>query len=316
MPTVTSAAQALGLAAKSWEPRGRCLAIGRCLLALATLVEIVCTPDSDLFISGEIFRDSAYCGGLRAISLWCVDSFATHSYLAARAVSICVLVLVLTGYRPRWTCVPHWYVTFSLASSVVAESGGDAAAKIITLLLLPALLRDDRDWQWSRPTVPLPPRWRGGALAAQLVIRLQVFVVYVVAATSKLRDEAWRQGSALYYIAYDPVHGFPPSLLRLLAPAVDSYGAVAALSWSTIGVEAVIALTILGPRKARWVALSFGISLHAAIGVLMGLGTFAFVMIGLLTVAFGGRFAPDRLTGPEAEAGGVVVSHELTGSHE
>jgi antimicrobial peptide system SdpB family protein len=273
-----------------WESRSLPLALGRAILAAASLAEIVLTPDGALTGSAATFRADGYCAGVRAVSLWCVSDAATHSFLFSRIVAVVVLAAVLVGYRPALTCVPHWYVAFSLGSSMLTPSGGDAAAQVATLLLIPLCLGDPRRWQWMRPADPVAPRWRGSALAAHWAIRLQVLVIYGTSAFSKLVDPAWRQGAALYFVAYDPVHGFPPALRDTLAPVLGSYWAVAALSWSVIVVEALIAVLVVGTRRTRLVALMLGAGLHTAIALLMGLPSFALVMIAMLVTAYGGRF--------------------------
>ncbi|WP_410575610.1 hypothetical protein [Amycolatopsis sp. cmx-4-61] len=59
------------------------------------------------------------------------------------------------------------------------------------VLLIPVCLADNRTWQWSPAREPLPAAWRGCSFAATQVLRLQVAVIYLVAATAKLSDPAW-----------------------------------------------------------------------------------------------------------------------------
>lgn len=272
-----------------WESRGVALAVGRSLMAAALLVSVLSTPDSGLFGDVNGFTDSERWTGISSISLWCVSDALTHGFLFGRYLSISVLVIVLSGYRPRWTCIPHWYVTFSFASSVIAPQGGDDAAMIATILLIPIFLGDDRSWQWAHPTSTISPSWRGSSLGAHLIMRLQIFTIYATGAISKLNDTAWRQGSALYLVAYDPVHGFPSSVRYLIAPLLSSYSVIPLLSWSVIAIEGSIALAMIGNRRIRWIGFSLTVLLHLAIGTLMGLPSFAAIMIGVVLIACGGR---------------------------
>jgi antimicrobial peptide system SdpB family protein len=270
------------------------------LVAVGTLIEIIFTSEADLLgrVSGS--SGSAHCYGLGSVSVWCVSSSLTHGFLVSRIVSVGVLAAVLSGYRPRWTCIPHWYITFSMASSIVVPSGGEEVAKIATLLLVPICLGDTRVWQWGNPSIPVRPNWRGAALAAHLVIRLQTCIIYAAAVTSKLTDVAWLRGTAMYFVAYEPQYGFPSSIRALLSPLVNSYWFVAPLTWLVIGTEIAIAITILGTLKMRLVAVALGACLHVAIGLLLGLPSFALVMIGLLIIAAGGRFSEVRSKDPVA----------------
>ncbi|HEX5405982.1 MAG TPA: hypothetical protein VFX16_27215 [Pseudonocardiaceae bacterium] len=275
-----------------WESRGTPLAVGRTLLAVATLTAILWTPDRGLFGDVAGLSSGANCAGVGAISLWCPLATVPHGILVGRIVSVAVLLTVCSGYRPNRTCVPHWYVTFSLGSSMFQPQGGDNAAKAATLLLIPICLGDTRVWQWSRPEIPMAPRWRGSALAATFVTRLQVLVIYAVAVGTKLADPAWSHGIALYLLDNDPINGFVPFARTLSAPILGSYWPAALLSWAVIVAEAVIAVAIVGPRRVRRYALVVTVVLHLSIAVGMALPGFGITMIGLVTVAYAGRFTP------------------------
>lgn len=289
MSTLTRLWPTLLRNASEFEPRGRPLAVGRLLLALATLTSVVFTSDAELFSNATAVSGGMRCDGLRSLSLWCLNANVADSYLAARLVTIAVLVLVGIGYRPRWTCIPHWYVTFSLAASMSAINGGDSAAVIATMLIVLLCLGDGRVWQWSRATEPLPAPWRGRSYAAQLVIRLQLVVIYLSAAGSKLFDPAWRDGSAMYFALHDPYSGLPASALGPMTPLLDSRWLIALVTWSVIAVQLVIAVTVLGRRRERRVMVVLVAGLHLGIIVLMGLTSFGITMIGFALAAYGGR---------------------------
>jgi antimicrobial peptide system SdpB family protein len=282
--------------ATGFDPRGTALAFGRLLLATATLTIVVCTPDAVLFTDATSRSAGIQCGGVRSASLWCVSSELTASYVVARVVTVAVLILVVTGYRPRWTCVPHWYVTFSLTSSMAGINGGDNAAVIATMLTVPLCLGDERRWQWTRPTRPLSASWRGRAYAAQLVVRLQVFVIYIVAAGSKLLDPAWQNGTALYFALQDPTYGLPASALSAAALLLTSRWLVGLVTWTVIAIQVAIAVAVLGRRRERVLAVVLVTGLHLGIVVLMGLTSFGLDMIAFALVALGG---PTRDTFPE-----------------
>lgn len=262
------------------EQRGPALAVGRGLLALAQLATLAFNSDGVLFAQ----PDGMQCGGLGALSLWCLAQGTGHGLLAIRIVSISVLFAVLSGYRPRLTCVPHWYVAFSMTAAMPVANGGDRALQVATLLLIPVCLGDDRTWQWVRPRTPLPAHWRGPSFAAETALRLQLSVIYVSAFASKLTDPLWRQGSAMLVVAHHHFAGFPRPVLDLLEPALRSFWIVAAASWSVIAVQVVIAVLIWGGPRARSCALVFGVGLHAGIMFLMSLTVFGMVMISMLVV--------------------------------
>jgi antimicrobial peptide system SdpB family protein len=274
--------------ATEFDPRGLPLAFGRLLLALATLSSVIFTPDATLFSDATAVSGGIQCAGPRSLSLWCLNGHLTASYGFARLLTVAVLILVATGFRPRWTCIPHWYVTFSLTASMAGINGGDSAAVIATMLLVPLCLGDERVWQWSRPLAPLPARWRGRSFAAQMVVRLQLSIIYLSGAGSKLLDPAWRDGSAMYFALHDPYFGLPASAFGAVASLLDSRWLVGFVTWAVIAAQLVIAVTVLGRRRERVLAVALVAGLHLGIIVLMGLTSFGIIMIGLTLVALGG----------------------------
>ncbi|MCS7480358.1 sporulation-delaying protein SdpB family protein [Umezawaea endophytica] len=284
MPDVNGVARRLSRAIDQFEPRGAPLAVGRSLLAAATLLTILFSSDSDLFIRTAELPDGLRCAGVRAASLWCLVGPTGSGLLTSRVVVVVVLVLVLLGVSPRWTCVPHWYVSFSLAAAMDMANGGDTIAQVATMLLVPVCLGDDRPSHWHPVRRPLAPSWRGSAFAAHLGLRVQVCLIYLGAVTAKLMDPLWQHGSAMSVVVNHPQYGFPTSARDLLAPMSTSYWFVAALSWSVIGVQVVMALAILGPRQVRVVALVLGIALHLGIMFFMSLMSFGMVMIAVLVI--------------------------------
>jgi antimicrobial peptide system SdpB family protein len=181
--------------------------------------------------------------------------------------------------------VPHWYVSFSFASAVPLSNGGDKIAQIVTLLLIPMCLGDDRRWHWQKVGRPLSPAWRGRAFAAHWCLRIQLCVVYVAAAISKLSDPLWRQGSALAIVSRLAHYGVTPSVRDALKPLLTSYWIVAVTGWAVICAQVVIAATLLGPRKIRMIALTLGVVLHLGIAFFMHLVSFGLIMIAVLVIA-------------------------------
>jgi antimicrobial peptide system SdpB family protein len=282
----------------SFDPRGVQLACARSLLAVATLSVIVFNSDDVLFMRlGD--EPAVRCGGVRALSLWCLAQGDDGSLTVARTVSVLVLGAVVAGFSPRWTCVPHWYVSYSLCVSMTLPNGGEYVAQIATMLLIPVCLGDHRTWQWLRPASALSARWRGAGLAAMRVLQVQVFVIYAHAAWTKSMEQGWRDGTAEYVISFDPHYGLYPPVREAFLPLLSSPSVVMGATWSTIGVEVAIAVLALGPRRMRLVALGLALLLHGGIVVLLGMPSFGLIMIALLLMnATGGKGrsgpSPDR----------------------
>jgi len=277
--------------AAAFDPRDRQLAVGRSLLALATLSILVFTPTRALFVPTPDNPAGARCGGARAVMLWCVGGQASWLPAVRLTVALAVLAVVVIGYRPRWTCVPHWYVTVSLGTTMTIPNGGDAVARTATMLLIVMCLGDRRRWHWQVDPEPYPADWGGASYAAHLVLRLQVALIYLSAVITKLQVPSWRHGTYLAEVLDHPYYGPAEPLRSLLGPWLDSRPSVAALTWGTLAVELAIAAAALGGPHIRRGGLALAIALHGMIIVVMGLFSFGLVMIALWTLASGGTAA-------------------------
>lgn len=271
-----------------FEPRGPYLAAGRSLFAAAQAATIIFTSDHDLFSYTRANPTGIHCGGIRNLSVWCITGPEPTALLTSRILSLLVLGLVVSGYRPRWTCILHWYVTFSLGVSIALPNGGEQVARIGTMLLIPVCLGDGRVWQWGPPRGLMPPAWRGASLAALLAARVQVSIIYAEAAVSKILVSEWRDGTAVYSAFFGPTYGMPASLQHLLSPALERYWVVAMLTWGTLVAEMLIALCVLGSSLARRLALAIVILLHSAIIVALGLFSFGVIMIAMALIVNAG----------------------------
>ncbi|MEV0647515.1 hypothetical protein AB0I28_19840 [Phytomonospora sp. NPDC050363] len=267
-----------------FDPRRARLALARTGLALVQLALVVANPGDLLMPSTPASPAGLDCYGIRAASMWCAGDSAHMPRESLRYIAMAVLLLVASGYRPRWTAIPHLYVTASIAASIPVINGGEHVAQIVVMLLVPVCLGDSRRWQWDRPVALLPGRWRGAAYAAHLVLRLQATVLYLTAGLSKLATPEWREGTALDIIARNPRNGFPEPVLQFLEQGTWWQAVATVVSWSTIWIEVAIGVLVwFGPR-ARRVVLVIGGLLHCSILFLMGLASFELTMLLLLVL--------------------------------
>ncbi|WP_434446517.1 sporulation-delaying protein SdpB family protein [Lentzea sp. E54] len=283
--------------ALAFEPRTPAFGIARSLVAIAELTVLVFTSDTDLFPAVPKGPAGPRCDGLRVLSLWCAGS-SPAAQTVFRVVTIAALVLAASGYRPRWTCIPHWYATFSLAAAMHVPNGGENVARFLTLLLIPLCLADDRVWHWRRPAAPLPAWWKGTTYVTHLAVRLQVVIVYGQAVWLKVVEPEWRAGSAMHHVMQDAYFGVTSEL----APLLDSGVLSPAITWGTIVLESAIVVCVLGNSAVRRIGLALAVVLHGGIVLALGLASFGLVMIGLVAAAssgrseHGGELPPPRVT--------------------
>ncbi|HTJ72556.1 MAG TPA: hypothetical protein VL551_33770 [Actinospica sp.] len=286
-------------ALKLSDPRHGSLTIGRTLLAVAQLTMLLDTPGRILFLAAP-GTSGGSATGVGVLALWDLTGSSGMGRAAGLALACLVLCAVAVGFRPRWTCIPHWYITFSIVADVTVIDGGDQVAEVVTLLLIPLCLGDRRVWAW-RPGPAPTLGWRGAGDAAMLALRLQVAFVYGEAVVSKCLYPVWRDGDAMRVLAADPQFGFPDWIRGSAVSVLSEHLATATLTWSVLLIETVIAVGVVWGVRTRRLGRGLAVCLHAGIIVMMGLFSFGLIMIALawIVCAEGVPQDPDSSTSGE-----------------
>src|SRR5690606_15652572 len=119
--------------------------LARSLLALATAGTLLASSSTTLF---DAKLGAHTCEGMSSLGWFCL--VPRDRMALGQGVAIVILLVVASGWRPRLTALPHWWITFSFQVSTTVPDGGDQIASVITLLLLPIALCDRRRWHWGR----------------------------------------------------------------------------------------------------------------------------------------------------------------------
>ncbi|ACU98150.1 sporulation-delaying protein SdpB family protein [Saccharomonospora viridis] len=240
----------------------------------------VATPVGHLFFASPERPDGRVCTGVAEhIGLFCL---VPSGQLGSGVVlSIVILVVVASGWRPRITAIPHWWISFSFYSTTNVVDGGDQVAAVVTFLLIPICVTDRRRWHWQSPVVTRQSA-RVVAHLSLVLIWIQASILYLHASVSKLGVLEWRDGSAVWYWMM-----FPPfSVPEYMKPAVGfvlSHGpAVLAITWGTLAIEFFLAWCVFARQAVRMAGLVAGWTLHAAIAIALGLPGFSSIMFALL----------------------------------
>src|SRR2546430_12194336 len=165
-----------------------------------------CSPEP-LFPPAGGFGGVPACVGAGRLSFFCL--IPREDLALGQAIAAVILLVVASGWRPRLTGVPHWWISYSFAVSATIPDGGDQVIQILALLLVPVNLTDPRAWHWQ--SAPQTPRPIASLVAwsALFVARLQVAGIYFDSSLAKLATPVWVDGTALYYLATDPAFGLP-----------------------------------------------------------------------------------------------------------
>lgn len=255
----------------------------RTFLALGTLGTLLFSSTSTLFRPALGVPPAPYCTGTGVVSPFCL--VPEGQLELARWFSIAVLIVVASGWRPRWTAIPHWWVAFGFWTTTTIPDGGDQIAALLSLVLLPVALTDPRRWHWGRAPGPradeLVPRIV--ALSALLMVRVQVAGIYLQAAMAKPAVEEWADGTAVFYWMTDPAFGLPGWAEPLLSPIITSR-AVVLITFGSMLLELVLFMALTMPRRWWPPLLAAGLAFHTGIGLLMGLPSFTFSMAAALVL--------------------------------
>lgn len=252
-------------------------------------ITLAATPTSTLFYRSTNFPEGVVCSdtATNSIALPCLMQASQQGLM--RLLMIGGLLVVLTGYVPRWTGLLHWYVTFSFVATSPVPDGGDHLALVITTLLLPVALVDNRRSAWSDGPAPFASWWivAGSTQAAALV---QVMFVYLHAAIAKFGVPEWADGTALWYWSRQQVFGFP-DYLRALTDSLFSVGwIVGTATHSVLVIEMFLGLAVFMARRWKALAIILGFLFHFGIAIALGLVSFAFSAFGLLVFGYGYSF--------------------------
>lgn len=274
----------------------------RSLLALGTIATLVSTPTNALF-HPVVGRPSVpSCEGVSQLGLFCQfvgdDGFLT-SYIGlagAQWIAVILLIVVLIGWRPRYTGVIHWWIAFSLQANASMLDGGDSVTAVLILLLIPITLTDSRRWHWSVPSETSATSEGSASLrvskeiqqmiawSAFWAIRVQIAGIYFHSATDKFTVREWVSGTALYYWFTDPYFGVPGWLFPLIEPIVESSTLLPLLTWSVMLFELLLFAGLLASASHRKWLLATGVTFHAGISLFMGLISFMFAMWAALVL--------------------------------
>ena len=281
--------RSLGRRAWSWaagtNPWTNVYGLARTLLALGTALTLIFNEPNLLFRPGSGVVEYPVCESPWTFGVFCLGSAKLG---LMRWIAAAVLLVVASGWRPRWTAIPHWWISFSLQTSAITLDGGDQVAAVLTLLLLPIALTDNRRWHWQHldSAIPLSPAIiarRLVALSAVFVIRIQVAAIYLHAAVAKWSVEEWSDGTILYYWFNDPFIGAPTWLKPFIIPLSTSR-LVALFTWGSILLELLLFMALVMPKNRWRIMLIAGILFHAAIAVTMGLISFGLSMAAALVL--------------------------------
>src|SRR5437588_9408802 len=103
--------------------------VARTMLALATAATLITSSTETLFRPALGFPGVPACVGAGRFSFFCL--IPREDLELAQAIAAAILLVVASGWRPRLTGVPHWWISYSFAVSATIPDGGDQVIQIL-----------------------------------------------------------------------------------------------------------------------------------------------------------------------------------------
>lgn len=265
------------------SPWSTSLGMARALIALGTFLTILFNDTNSLFFNLINQVDT------NKINLfhykYSLFVLLKDHLILARIFAIGVLLTVIYGWRPRLTCIAHWYITFSFFIAGSTTDGGDQISAILTFLLIPIGLTDPRKNHYKSPsTFNSNYYFLEIAKVSSFFIGIQMSILYLDASISKFQVDEWVNGSIVWYWFQDPVYGVNDFFKGWLVNMMHFPPAILAISWGTLFIEILLGMGILAAKKTKYKLFILGVIFHFLIFLIHGLGSFFLAMTGGLFV--------------------------------
>jgi len=248
----------------------------RSIIALGLLLTFL-TNKTEFLFDKHIF-DYNQENALIPINLF--FSLGWENIWFAEILCILILAFVVMGFYPFITGLLHWWVTFSFNEASAIVDGGEQIAVVLTLLLIPVTLLDNRRNHFFLPNLVIPS-WKKniGNSIIKILIPMQMSILYLHAAVEKVyKVEEWRNGTAVYYFSNDPIFG--SALLSNISETI----LVIPMTWSAMLLELVLAGCIFMSYSNRKYFFYVAFLFHLVIAFNFGLVSFLTSMLGGLII--------------------------------
>ena len=254
------------------------IGFARSLLALGMLLTLIFN-DIDLLIP------SHYLATLNQHSLTYHCNFflmfnPSHLFLT-RFLAISILILIISGYFMQITSILHFWITASFVLVRPVYAGGDNIYMLLTLLLVPVCIFDNRKNHWSNHYLESGIFFFMQNLFL-FFIKIQVAYIYYDSVFRKLHVKEWRDGTLIYYWFNHNFFGLNAPFSNIIKPLLDRLPFSLCITWGTLLFETVMSLGFLFSGEKRLVLLKWGIIFHFSILMIHGYASFFFAMSAAL----------------------------------
>lgn len=190
---------------------------------------------------------------------------------------------MISGYFSQLSSVFHAYLSYSFFYDSKIIEGGDQIALIMTLLLIPICVADNRINVWGSKKInyKLSGFFSYFAMSCFKVIQIQIAIVYLFAGVVKANVTEWTEGSAIYYWMNHTM-GTSDFLLKIFGFIFNNHTISPILTWSTLILEFILFGALFMNKTNKNLLFYIAVVFHISIGVFFGLWSFSLIMIAAL----------------------------------
>ncbi|WP_245952893.1 sporulation-delaying protein SdpB family protein [Pedobacter cryoconitis] len=254
------------------------------MLALGTFLTLIFNS-SDLLFPQIIQRDVFLVNTLYYKANF-FQLFSSHPEIG-RWMAIFFLGIIIIGWRPRYSSFFHFWITTSFMFYTTTPDGGDQVSGVLSLFFFPIGLFDNRKWHWSKSIISKSTKKfysKSFCFSLILIIKVQIAIIYLNAATAKFNVFEWVNGTALWYWLKDPIFGSNYWFSFIVLPLLKSPIIISLITWGSVILELFLFMALVMSKQNKQRMLVLGILFHLAIGVIQGLGSFFFAMASALII--------------------------------
>jgi antimicrobial peptide system SdpB family protein len=254
--------------------------LSRTFIALGSLITLVFTNSNELFpdtvfeISQNVFKNSEW-------NLFYI--FGKENMKVGYFCGIIILLTVISGFFPQITCLFHTWVSYSIYKGSYIVEGGDQISAILTLLLIPICILDNRKNHWYKDSYFLyktPDILLFFVICTTWVIRIQMSILYLDAGIEKINVPEWKDGTAIYYWFNHNLFGAPTFLKYLFGSLFTNIITTPLINWGVICFEILLAFGLFMSKDAKKYLFLCAVIFHFFIFMVHGLPSFGCAMVG------------------------------------
>jgi antimicrobial peptide system SdpB family protein len=255
--------------------------VARSLIALAGLVTLMLTPPQYYFT--KIFFEKGSSLGEPSVLPNLFYLLGEDNLYVSVAISIIVLLWVISGYLPQISGILHAWVQFSFFHGSMIIEGGDQVGQINTILLIPVCLFDKRINHWHTKeyfTYTRPVWLEYFCYSCIVIIQFQMCTLYFFSSVEKFKVDEWLNGSAYYYWFNNKPFGASEPIKFLFDFFINSKYFSPVITWSVLVLESILFAGFFMNSANKKKLFYLGVCFHFMIVVVHGLNSFFLYMAG------------------------------------